>query len=109
MKWIVYIDDYHTRKNISTYNIFDHRGFKEGCDKVWKKYKDNREKFEEHIKTELAYYFWSKCEWEIILSGWPPHKDFKDKKVDVYSQVMLNWDVFIDYLWSEYNGDSRRK
>lgn len=48
------------------------------------------------------YYFWSKCEWEIILSDFPPSDRFKKKKVDVYEQVMLNWDKFINYLWKYY-------
>lgn len=45
------------------------------------------------------YYFWSKCEWEIIISGWPPRDDFNDAKIDVYDQVKLNWDKFVDYTW----------
>lgn len=49
------------------------------------------------------YYFWSKCEWEIILSDFPPSKKFQEKKVDVYEQVMLNWDIFINYVWNQYN------
>lgn len=23
-------------------------------------------------------------------------------KIDIYSQLKLNWDRFIDYLWNEY-------
>ena len=102
MKWLVYIDDYYTHKSISNYNIFDHYRFKEDCDNAYKECKGNKEEFEKRVKRDLAYYFWSKCEWEIVISGWPPWKDFKEKKISVYDQVLLNWDIFIDYLWREY-------
>ena len=46
------------------------------------------------------YYFWSKCEWEIILSDWPPSDTFCKEKIDVFDQVMLNWDIFVDYIWN---------
>lgn len=102
MKWLVYINDYYTRKSITTYNIFDHYRLKEDCDEIWDKFKFDKDMFEEQIKRKLAYYFGSKCEWEIILSGWPPSKNFKEKKIDVYDQVMLNWDTFINYVWNQY-------
>jgi len=96
--WNVFVDDFNGRK-IQVYNIFHHGGFYADVKKYAKKYKDDREKFEEEIKRSLMYYYWSKCEWEIILSGWPPKDDFDEEKVDVYDQVMLNWEIFINYLW----------
>lgn len=44
------------------------------------------------------YYFWSKCEYEIILSPWTGRAD--DIKIDVYDQIMMNFDSFVDYCWS---------
>ena len=96
--WNVFVDDFNGRK-IQVYNIFHHGGFYADVKKYAKKYKDDREKFEEEIKRSLKYYYWSKCEWEIILSGWPKKDDFHEEKVDVYDQVMLNWEIFINYLW----------
>ena len=46
------------------------------------------------------YYFWSKAEWEIILSPWCGGRDTKDIKIDVYDQVMNNWDIFVDYVFN---------
>ena len=51
------------------------------------------------VRNSLRYYYWSKCEWEIVLSDWPPSETFKKEKVDVYSQVVLNWDIFSEYIW----------
>ncbi len=101
LKWNVYVDSIN-RRRIEIYNIFDHASFKKGCDKAWIECKNNFEKFEKDVYAELMYYFWSKCEWEIILSDFPESKKFKKEKVDVFSQVRLNWDIFIDYVWNQY-------
>lgn len=45
------------------------------------------------------YYFWSKTEWEVIVSPWVGKGG--DEKIDVYDQLKLNWDKFVDYVWSE--------
>lgn len=94
----MYVDNFNG-KEIEVYNIFRHGSFYADVKKIAKKYKEDREQFEEEIRRSLMYYFWSKCEWEIILSGWPAHEDFREEKIDVYDQVRLNWDIFISYLW----------
>ena len=96
--WNVFVGDFNG-KRIERYNIFRHGSFYADVKKYAKKYKDDREKFEEEIKRSLMYYYWSKCEWEIILSGWPNKEGFHEEKIDVYDQVMMNWEVFINYLW----------
>ena len=108
LKWNVFISDFNRRK-IITYNIFDHYKFKEECDEVWKKYKTDFPKCSEVVKRNLMYYFWSKCEWEVIIRHWPPSDRHEDKKIDVYEQVMQNWNVFIIYLWNYYYLKSTRK
>ena len=108
LKWNVIIGDFN-HKDIETYNIFDHDYFKEYCDKAWKNYKNDFNSFSKEVKRNLMYYFWSKCEWEVIVSHWPPSERFEDKKIDVYEQVMMNWNVFIVYLWNYYYLKSTRK
>jgi len=98
MVWNVYVENFNA-KQMEPYNIFKHYSFNEGVKKAYKRYKNDFDAFAEEIKKELQYYFWSKCEWEIILSDWPPSDRFKPVKVSVYDQVMLNWDVFIQYVW----------
>ena len=72
--------------------------------------------------------YWSRCEYETVITSWPPHVDGKEidrlnkertehiekwgnfyctdvrlsvgEKIDVYSQVKLNWQHFINYLWN---------
>ena len=98
IQWNVYIEDFNN-KRIEIYNVLNHGGFLKDVQKAIKKFKNDKEAFEKEVKSSLMYYYWSKCEWEIILSSWPERKDFKEEKIDVYDQVMLNWDVFINYLW----------
>lgn len=46
------------------------------------------------------YYFWSKCEWEVLVTPWISPRESEKKKVDVCWQIMNNWDVFVDYTWA---------
>lgn len=97
--WNVFISNAN-RRTIEKYNIFDHHYFCAGCDKAYKKCVGEKDAFAEEVRRELMYYYWSKCEWEIIIKGFII--DGKERKIDVYEQVMLNWDEFIKYLWHWY-------
>ena len=59
--------------------------------------------FEKEVRSYLRYYFGSKCEWEIVVTTWPARLiDASElevsQKLDVYEQVMMNWQPFIEYL-----------
>ena len=88
---------------IETYNVFNHWRFKEDCDSNWKKNKGNRDVFNETLRKDLLYYFWSKCEWEVVIQHWPTSERCNDKKIDVYEQIMMNWEIFADYVWKSYS------
>ena len=108
LKWFVFVEDINS-KRIKVYNIFEHKDFMEDCDDAWKDYINDEHrdfsKFKKDIESNLMYYFCSKCEWEIVLSDFPPSDSFQKKKIDVYQQVKINWDIFIDYLFSWYVAD----
>jgi hypoxanthine phosphoribosyltransferase len=97
MKWNVYISDIN-RQKIVVYNIFEHGSFIHYVKEAIINCKD-KESFTEQLKRELRYYFWSKSEWEIIISPWLALSNSDRKKIDVFDQVMLNWDIFVDYVW----------
>ena len=98
--WNVYIENFN-HKEIEVRNIFECSWiFQDDLIKIYKKYSDNKEKFLDDVKKALMHTFWSRCEWEIILSSWPPRKDFKEEKIDVYNQIMINWDIFSEYIWN---------
>ena len=100
-EWYVIIENVNAKK-IEEYNIFNHARFLNDCNDIYENYNDDFETFEKAIENVTRYYFWAKCEWEIIISGFPPCDRFKDEKIDVFKQVKLNWDIFINYLWEYY-------
>ena len=127
LEWNVYTEDFNS-KEIKVFNIFNHARF---CDCVKKALKqfDNKEEFAEDVRKSLAWCYWSKCEWETVITSFPSritkeeldrlNNEFKNdtekyghepysmwicpsvgKKIDVYDQIQLNWNVFVDYIWS---------
>lgn len=125
--WNVFSGNYNT-KQIEVENIFEHDGFMEDVKKALKE--TDKNVFEEKLRQSLSYYFWGKCEYEVVITSWPPYIDREDiesmqceieenekrygtkplrlnprltveKKIDIYEQVRLNWDVFADYVWSQ--------
>lgn len=98
MKWMVFYHDFNGDK-IKTFNIFDHGGFLADVKKHLKKCEDKPD-LARQLKRSLFYYFCSKCEWEIIIKPWCGSRNNEEIKVDVYEQVMNNWDIFLDYVWN---------
>ena len=109
-------------------NIFEYNyKFVEDLLKIKKKYKDNFEEFASAVRDSLQYYYWSKSEYETIITSWPPYIESEEldrlnsekakriqesgefyrasvnlnvgHKIDIYTQVMMNWDRFIEYIW----------
>lgn len=120
-EWNVYVKDMNHRE-IKPYNIFKHGRFVNEIEEIIEQYGNSKEEFATQVKSALMYYFWSKCEWETVITSWPPRitKEELDRlnaemdreyyslsprletaeKIDIYQQVMLNWEHFINYLWS---------
>lgn len=108
MEWYAYYYDSNARR-VEHFNIFKHSGFKLACREAFKRYKDHKELFLADVRGWLMYYFWSKCEWEIVISHFPEWPEYPDKKIDVYDQVMMNWDIFADYIWENREKLRRRR
>lgn len=126
----VYLEDFNN-KCIKTINIFDHASFYNSLLRIKREQKDNFEKFSEEVKKSLMYNFWSKSEYEVVITSWPPYVESEEidrliknrddhtekwgnfyrtdvrlmvgDKIDIYDQVLLNWDIFIKYLWDNRN------
>lgn len=104
--WNVYRESFENGE-IKEHNIFHHDGFAKGVKKLLQECND-KDEFCKKLKSELMYYYWSKAEWEVIVSPWLNYRTRKEKerKIDVYDQVMLNWEQFSDYIWNY--GKSRK-
>lgn len=98
LEWYVFTEGFNSRE-IEKHNVFNHYRFLNDLKKLARKFRDReREQFEEAMRKDLMYYYWSKCEWEVVIGGFIGKAD-KSLKVDVYEQVMLNWKPFCDYVW----------
>lgn len=117
MKFMVYYHDFN-RDKIDTFDIFNHNGFREDIKKAIKKYKD-KDEFSEILKRELRYYFWSKCEWELIieitkdnrifLSPWVGSREPEKVKIDVTDDIGFDWKGFAEKHINEQIYDNEAK
>lgn len=107
LKWNVFYHDINKQK-ITTLNIFNHWKFAEDVQKSLKKFKD-KDEFAEELRRDLFCYFGSKCEYEVLISAWCGGNGKEDIKVDIYTQVRNNWDVFVDYVWNSKIHRPRKK
>lgn len=98
MKWNVYYHDINRHK-MTTCNIFNHYGFRRAVKEAIKKYR-KKDEFIDKLRKELMYFFWSKSEYEIIIAPWVGGDREKEaEKIDIYEQVMMNYDIFSEYVW----------
>lgn len=125
--YYVYLENINKRK-IEKYNVLNDGIVNEIKKRVKEQHIEDKNKFSEVVEQILMHHYWSRSEYEIILTSWPPYvtteeyhrfeKELADcmeemdrepysmranlrtaEKVDVYDQVTMNWNIFIDYLW----------
>jgi hypothetical protein len=101
MEWYVWVYN-HNDKKIEKFNVFNSVMFSERLAKTMKR-RLNKEEFCEELQTDLMYAFWSAFEYETTISSFPQDKDVV-RKVDIYEQVMLNFDAFAYYVWCNKRG-----
>lgn len=99
MEWYVYRHNINSQQ-IERWNVFDHGRFREDVLRCLKKH-ENRDGFAEALRRELFYYYHTKAEWEVLIGPWCGGYKTEELKVDVYRQVMLNWEKFVEYVWSQ--------
>ena len=100
IEWYVYHHDSNAQKIIK-WNVFTHRIFKEEVTELLKRNLP-KDEFAEELKNKLLYSFWSRCEYEIILSSWVGYAD--NLKIDIYDQITMNWNSFVNYVWNFKEG-----
>lgn len=128
--WNVIIEDRNAGKiecrNIFNYNW----PFRAQLYKAYREYENDFERFSEEAGKALMHEYWCRSEYEVVISPWPSHicKDELMRlnqeleksenmyptrknhfvyphipgaiKIDVYDQILMNWNNFINYLWA---------
>lgn len=54
------------------------------------------DEFKKFVERKSMWMFWSRCEYEIILSDWPPSG--VEEKWDIHRQIMMNIDIVTEIL-----------
>lgn len=115
-------------------NCWKEKYNKEDCKKIkeTKQNKKRKELLKEWVHRKSLYMFWSRCQWEFLISSWPyGSKQFYDdikeflssdynlekiddkiqleniitgsmKKIDVHKQIEMNIDIIVDILYNEF-------
>lgn len=101
LKWYVVIESRNSH-SFKKFNIFEHGGVVGQLERFMKK-NPSKEELSEELRNIVGYYFWKKCEYEILICSWPPNdRNPLEKKVDIVDQLELNWDNFVDCVWQCY-------
>lgn len=98
VNWYVY-RHYFNENKIKPFNIFDHWKFNEDVHKELL-ICNNKAEFATKVRSHLFYYFCSKCEYEVLVSPWIGNREKGIIKIDIYDQVMMNFNGFVDHIWS---------
>ena len=93
LKWYALIHHYDQEK-LDPYNVL-YEDMVYHIDEVIDKTGDY-EQIKEKVRIELMSMFWSRTEYEMIVSNWSG-KDFKEK-IDIWTQLYANLDLITEYL-----------
>lgn len=125
LSWKVFKEDANC-KDVVIYDIFENGRWQEEIAELMHTSKDKQD-FAEKFRSKLMYQYWSRCEYEIVLTSWPPYVETNEverlsqelakrelefgrpyhqnvnlrvaRKIDIFDQLLLNWDQFITYVW----------
>ena len=100
LSWLVLYHNPNTDK-IEYYNILK---YTEDFIKKLKKKCDNKKDFSEKMRQEMMYYYWSKCEWELVveidndnhiwLNPWVGCRKPENVRIDVTDREDFDWKGF---------------
>ena len=86
------------KRELTTYDVLPY--FRKRYKDLKKKDRPStKEQWTEFVRIEGMYMYWSRCEYDIIISDWPSKT--KEFKIDVWQQIENNLDLVVDILMSE--------
>ena len=114
LKWIVLYHDINANA-IKEYDVL--ASYNDKIKKMKKKCASKAE-FEEWIRREMIWRYWSKCEWElivatangrVILRPWIGSKNPDEASIDVTDRDDFNWQKFADvHIGRQIFGDKAK-
>lgn len=107
LKWYVMIHDFNVDK-IVKYNILEYDYLIDSLKKAIKKKEITKyDELKEFVKRILMAQFWSRTEYEILVSGL--HTRVEPQKIDVWYQIEMNLDNLLWYLIEKLKLDIKIK
>ncbi len=104
LEWNVLMWDSNNKKVIN-YNVLGKELIKELHKKIVKKKTiTNYNELKESIRSWCMNYYQSKCEREILVSGWFAEED-EFEKIDAWRQIEMNLDRMCEYIIRELKID----
>jgi hypothetical protein len=126
LSWKVLREDFN-KGTIEYYDIFKGGHWQEIIESLMHSCK-SKEEFSAELRKKLMYQYWSRSEYEVVVTSWPPYikveniEEMKSevekhnsecnweqvrisptltvaKKIDVFEQLNMNWEQFINYVW----------
>ena len=94
---VIYWD--FNKKNPEPYDIMP---YLVGCYNELDDKPQTLEDFKNFVRERALYKWWSRCEYEVIISNWPSQN--KQVKMDIYTQVMMNVDLIAELLMESVLG-----
>lgn len=89
------------KKIIESYNVFRDDFIPELHKQIVKKKKiTNYVELRGYVNSYFIYYYWCKAEHEVLIGGM---FDNNFQKIDIYTQLMLNFDRIMEYIIKELN------
>lgn len=108
LEWNVLMWDSNNKKVVN-YNVLKQELIEELHKKIVKKKTiTNYNELKESIRSWCMYYYRSKCEREILVSGWPAEDD-EFEKIDAWRQIEMNLDRMCEYIIRELKIDFDKK
>lgn len=84
------------KKEFESYDIMPYLIDKYKSKKKKKKHPTTFDEFKKFIEGASMYMYWSRCQYELILTSWP--NEDKKEKIDIHNQIMMNIDRITEVL-----------
>lgn len=86
---------------LKPFNIFSSQRFRDFTYMTMITSDISKSDFEKNIRVACKSTYAYKCEYEFVVSTWPA--ETIKEKIDIYFQILVNWDHFINYMWDLHN------
>lgn len=105
LEWFALMEDFNNHKLITT-NVLGESFAEELLKRIKKEKIDNYASLKEIIKGMLKHRFWSRAEYEMIISsliGKPENYPdrYMEEKIDIWYQLEPNLDRIVEYIMKE--------